>query len=76
MKTLKGTVVSTKMTGTAIVLVMQTVKHPIYKKELKRHKKYKADTKGFTLAVGDAVVIVETKPMAKEKNFKVLEVVK
>lgn len=76
MKTLNGTVISIKMTGTAVVSVAQTVKHPVYKKELKRHKKYKVDTKGFTLAVGDAVVISEIKPMAKEKNFKVLEVVK
>ncbi len=76
MKTLKGIVVSTKMTGTVIVSVMQTVKHPLYKKELKRHKKYKADTKGFTTSVGDTVIIAETKPMAKEKNFKILEVVK
>lgn len=76
MKTLKGIVVATKMTGTAVVTVEQTVKHPVYKKELKRHKKYKVDTKGFKLAVGDKVVIAETKPMAKEKNFKVVEVVK
>lgn len=76
MKTLKGTVISVKMTGTAVVTVERTVVHPLYKKRLKKHKKYKADIKGVSVKIGDVVTLAETKPLAKEKNFKVLEVAK
>lgn len=76
MKTLNGIVISVKMKDTVVVSVEKTVKHPVYKKELKRHKKYKVDIKGFTVAVGDVVIIAEMKPQSKDKNFKILEVVK
>lgn len=74
MKMLNGIVISTKMTNTAVVSVENIVRHPMYKKELRRHKKYKADTKGITVGVGDTVSMVEIKPMSKGKNFKVSEV--
>lgn len=69
-KTLKGTVVATKMQNTAVVEVSWKAPHPLYKKLLKRSKKHKVDTTGFEVKVGDVVTIVETKPISKDKHFK------
>ncbi len=76
MKKINGIVISAKMQQTAVVSVEQVVVHPLYRKKLKRHKKYKVDTLGFVVKVGDIVTIAETKPAAKGKNFKVVEVAK
>lgn len=76
MKKISGIVISVKMQDTAVVSVEQVIVHPLYKKKLKRHKKYKVDTKGFVLKAGDVVTIDEIKPMSKDKNFKVVEVAK
>jgi small subunit ribosomal protein S17 len=75
-KTFVGTVVSLKMQNTVVVEVVRRKPHPLYKKLLKRSKKYKADLGGLTLSLGDRVKIEETKPLSKNKNFKVMEVVK
>jgi len=75
-KTLRGKVVSTKMQDTVVVEVVRRVAHPLYRKLLKRSKRYKVASAGQTVAVGDTVRIVETRPIAKDKHFKVLEVVK
>lgn len=75
-KVLEGKVVSLKMQGTVVVEVVRRKQHPLYKRLLKRSKKYKVDIAGLTLNLGDRVKIVETKPMSKEKYFKVLEVIK
>jgi len=72
-KILTGKVISTKMKGTAVVQVTRFVPHPLYKKLLKRSKNFKVDSKGVELTVGQEVKIVETKPTAKDKHFKVLE---
>ena len=67
-----GVVVKTAMTDTATVAVSRFVKHPKYKKYLKISKKYKAhDEAGHK--VGDMVTIVETRPISKDKHFKVVE---
>jgi small subunit ribosomal protein S17 len=71
-KTLNGTVVSTKMQNTVVVEVSWKKPHPLYKKLLKRSKKFKVDSNGQTVNVGDKVTIVETKPIAKDKHFKLL----
>jgi len=76
MKILEGIVIATKMQDTVIVEVTRRTPHPLYKKLLKRSKKFKADTKGVTVTVGERVKIVETKPVSKDKHFKVLIAVK
>ncbi len=70
-----GLVESTKMQKTVVVKVKSLVKHPLYKKLIKRSKKIKAHDE-IGVNIGDKVKIVETKPISKDVNFKVLEVVK
>ena len=74
-KVLSGKVISTKMQETAIVEVTRFVPHPLYKKLMKRSKKFKVAVNGHELEVGKRVKIVETKPVAKDKYFKVQEVI-
>lgn len=71
-KQLSGVVVSNKMKDTVVVAVTRYVKHHKYKKYIKRIKKYKADDKGNTLNIGDKVRIEETRPISKDKSFKVV----
>jgi len=75
-KIFEGTIISLKMNNTAVVEVVRRKPHPLYKKLLKRNKKYKVDTAGQTFAKGDRVKIIETRPISKEKNFKIIEVIK
>ena len=76
MKAFEGKIVSLKMNKTAVVEIVRRTPHPLYKKLLRRSKRYKADTAGLELVLGQKVKIVETKPMAKGKFFKVMEVIK
>jgi small subunit ribosomal protein S17 len=76
MKTFIGKIVSVKMNKTVVVEIVRRTPHPLYKKLMRRSKNYKADTAGLELIVGQKVKIAETKPMAKGKFFKVLEVIK
>jgi small subunit ribosomal protein S17 len=71
-KILKGVVVSDKMNKTVIVLVTRYIEHKKYGKRIKKTKKYKAHDENNTKKVGDVVEIEETKPMSKEKHFKVI----
>lgn len=71
-KILKGTVVSDKMKDTIVVSVNRYIKHPKYGKFIQRRKKYKAHDAGNTKRVGETVQIIETKPMSKDKHFKVM----
>lgn len=73
METLEGVVVSVKMLKTAVVEVVRRTSHPLYKKLLKRNKKYKVDTSGFEVSVGDWVRISKTRPLSKEKHFRIVE---
>lgn len=73
MKVFRGKVISLKMNKTAVVEVQRETVHPLYKKILVRSKKYKIDTGNSTLKVGDTVKIIETKPISKDKHFKILE---
>lgn len=68
-KKLSGTVVSNKMKDTIVVEVSRFVKHPKYEKFIKRSKKFKAHDAGNTKQIGEKVVIVETKPISKDKQF-------
>lgn len=76
MKVFEGKVVSLKMNKTAVVEIVRRTPHPLYKKLLRRSKRYKADTGDLTLVLGQKVKIVETKPISKGKFFKVTEVIK
>lgn len=68
-----GIVVSDKMTGTAVVKVSTSAKHPLYGKRYTISKKFKVDNPGNKYKVGDKVVIQETRPLSKTKNFEVIE---
>lgn len=72
-KIFEGIVVSNKMQGTVVVKVERTFLHPIYKKVVKRHKKYLVDTNKLELIVGDKVKIKETRPLSAHKHFIVVE---
>jgi len=70
---LTGTVVSTKMQKTVVVLVKRFVKHPKYDKYVTLSKKYKADNREGEYQVGDQVKIEECNPISKEKRFRVIK---
>lgn len=69
---LRGVVVSGKMKDTVVVEVTRYVKHPLYKKYLRRTKRYKVHDPGNTKKVGDQVTIEHCRPISKEKHFIVL----
>lgn len=72
-KTLIGIVVSTKMIKTVVVKVERKFRHAVYHKVIVRHKKYKVHNEKFDLKLGDQVKIEETKPISKDKHFKVIK---
>jgi small subunit ribosomal protein S17 len=72
-KTLSGVVVSDKMDKTIVVLVSRFVKHPKYGKFYNTSKKYKAHDEENKYKTGDKVEIVETRPISKDKKFKVVQ---
>ncbi|MEJ2698063.1 MAG: 30S ribosomal protein S17 [Desulfuromonadales bacterium] len=73
-KTRVGMVVSDKMDKTVVVKVDQLVKHPIYEKYIKRRVTYKAHDEQNSCAVGDKVLIVETRPLSRDKRWRVREI--
>ncbi|OGH10968.1 MAG: 30S ribosomal protein S17 [Candidatus Levybacteria bacterium RIFCSPLOWO2_01_FULL_36_13] len=75
-KTLIGKIVSLKTEGTAVVEVTRKTAHPLYKKLMKRSKKYKVDTAGMNLELGQRVKVGSIKKMSKDKYFKVITVLK
>jgi len=75
-KVLTGKIVSVKMQNTVLVEVVRRTPHKLYGKLLKRSKKYKVDSAGQTVEVGQIVKIEETKPMSKDKHFKLIGVEK
>jgi len=75
-KTFEGKVVSSKMQNTVVVEVFRRKPHPLYKRLLKRSTKFKVDTTGQSVNVGDKVKIIETRPISKGKYFKIIEVIK
>lgn len=72
-KILSGVVVSDKMDKTVVILVTRLVKHPKYNKYIKIGKKYKAHDELNKHKIGERIKIIETRPMSKDKNFKVME---
>lgn len=69
-----GIVVSDKMDKTVVVKVENFKEHPIYHKRFKVSKKFKAHDENNTCMIGDKVKIIETRPLSKDKHFRVLEV--
>ncbi len=74
-KSLTGSVVSTAMDKTAVVEVERLKKHPLYKKTMKRHKKYLAHDEQNSCSVGDVVEIIPSRPLSRRKRWAVLRVV-
>ena len=71
-KILSGTVVSSKMKDTIIVVVEHYERHLKYGKFINKRKKFKVHDVGNTAKVGDKVQIIETRPISKEKHFKLV----
>ena len=74
-KTRTGKVVSDKMDKTIVVAVEDHVKHPLYNKIVKRTYKLKAHDENNECKVGDTVKVMETRPLSKDKRFRLVEVV-
>jgi len=73
-KTQIGVVVSDKMDKTVVVKVDRLIKHSVYNKYIKRSAKYKAHDMGNTCKTGDRVLIVETRPISKDKCWRVRQI--
>ena len=74
-KVREGLVVSAKMDKTVVVAVETRKVHPLYKKAIKGTKKYKAHDGNNACKIGDKVKIVETRPLSKEKSWRVMEII-
>lgn len=72
-RVLRGTVVASKMQDTCTVAVERYIKHPKYKKYLRRTKKYLVHDAGNSATVGSKVEITETRPRSKRKRFEILK---
>ena len=70
-----GKVVSDKMDKTMVVAVEDSVKHPLYKKIVKRTKKLKAHDEKNECKIGDRVEIMETRPLSKDKRWRLVEII-
>ncbi len=74
-KTQVGKVVSDKMDKTIVVAVEDSVKHPLYKKVVKRTIKFKAHDENNEAGIGDRVKIMETRPLSKEKRWRLVSII-
>jgi len=72
---LTGTVVSDRMDKTAVVQVERLVKHPLYKKYIRRRNKFAAHDKDNSCNIGDKVLITESRPISKLKRWRVTEII-
>ena len=73
-KVREGLVVSDKMDKTVVVAVEDRVKHPLYGKVVRRTNKLKAHDESNTAAVGDRVLLMETRPQSKSKRWRLVEI--
>ena len=74
-KTQVGIVTSDKMDKTVVVSVKDSVKHPLYKKIVNRTVKLKAHDEKNECGIGDRVLVMETRPMSKDKRWRVVEII-
>ena len=75
-KVFVGKVLSDKMDKTVVAQVEYLQKHPLYGKYVRKRKKYKAHDEKNECRVGDVVKIIETRPLSKEKRWRVIEIVR
>ena len=73
-KTRVGQVVSNKMDKTIVVAVVNNVKHPLYKKIVKRTYKLKAHDENNECGIGDTVKVMETRPLSKDKRWRLVSI--
>ena len=73
-RTIKGVVVSNKMDKTIVVRAERLVKHPVFHKYVRKHVKYKAHDEQNQSKVGDTVLIIESRPLSREKRWRMLEI--
>ena len=74
-KTRVGKVVSNKMDKTVVVAIQDNVRHPLYKKIIKRTVKLKAHDEQNSCNIGDTVKVMETRPLSKDKRWRVTEII-
>ena len=74
-KTRVGKVVSDKMDKTVVVAIVDNVKHPLYKKIIKRTVKLKAHDEKNECRIGDRVKVMETRPLSKDKRWRVTNII-
>ena len=74
-KTRVGKVVSDKMDKTVVVAIVDNVKHPLYKKIIKRTVKLKAHDENNVCNIGDRVEVMETRPISKDKRWRVTNII-
>lgn len=74
-KTEVGTVVSDKMDKTIVVLIKYNKRHPLYKKIIRRTAKLKAHDENNECNIGDKVRVMETRPLSKEKRWRLVEII-
>ena len=74
-KTRIGRVVSDKMDKTIVVAIFENVRHPLYKKVIKQTYKLKAHDENNQCCIGDKVLIMETRPLSKEKKWRLVEII-
>jgi small subunit ribosomal protein S17 len=75
-KELTGTVISNKMQKTIVVRIVHKDKHANYFRVVKRYNKFKVHDEKNSAKIGDVVQIVETRPLSKEKNFRLVKIIK
>ncbi|HNV86787.1 MAG TPA: 30S ribosomal protein S17 [Candidatus Omnitrophota bacterium] len=71
-----GVVVSDKMNKTRVVEIVRLVEHPLYKKVIRRKARYKAHDEKNEAKLGDKVRVVETRPLSKDKRWRIVEILK
>jgi len=71
---IKGVVVSNKMDKTIVVRAERLVKHAVFHKYIKRYEKYKAHDEQNRCQIGDKVLIIESRPLSKDKRWRMLEI--
>ena len=74
-KTRVGIVSSNKMDKTIVVSILDSVKHPLYKKVIKRTVKFKAHDENNECNIGDKVKVMETRPLSKDKRWRLVEII-
>lgn len=74
-RTMVGTVVSDKMDKTVVIAVQRRKRHPLYGKTIAMTRKFKAHDEENSCHVGDTVRVVETRPLSREKRWRVVEVI-